>query len=51
MQKIKCTIKECEHHEEVNNCKLSEINIGTHEVNPTEIECTDCQSFKLKCCK
>ena len=27
---------------------LSTIQVGTHEANPTMVECTDCQSFKLK---
>ena len=27
---------------------LTSITVGTHEANPTEIKCTDCESFKLK---
>ena len=29
-------------------CGLDSIQVGTHETNPTEIKCTDCESFKLK---
>lgn len=46
---IKCTINNCEHHcccEDY--CSLDSILVGTHEANPTEDQCTDCKSFKLK---
>ena len=29
-------------------CSLSSIQVGTHEANPTMVECTDCNSFELK---
>jgi len=46
---IKCTVTSCAHHCNTENyCALSAIQVGTHEANPTESQCTDCQSFKLK---
>ena len=48
-ESIKCTINNCEHHCKTENyCSLNEIQVGTHEANPTMVECTDCESFKLK---
>ena len=48
-QSIKCTVNNCTHHcQDKNYCSLDSIQIGTHETNPTEIKCTDCESFKLK---
>lgn len=45
---IKCSVKQCAHHcKDDNYCALSSIQIGTHEVNPTEVKCTDCESFSL----
>lgn len=46
---IGCTIKNCEHHcccEDF--CSLDKIEVGTHEANPTAVQCTDCLSFKMK---
>lgn len=46
---IKCSISECKHHcGNENYCSLGCISIGTHEANPTMVECTDCESFELK---
>lgn len=46
---IKCTVTSCAHHCNTENyCALNAIQVGTHETNPTESKCTDCQSFKLK---
>lgn len=46
---IKCSITECKHHYGSENyCSLNCISIGTHEVNPTVVECTDCESFELR---
>lgn len=46
---IACTVSSCEHHAESENyCTLSIIKVGTHESNPTQVECTDCESFELK---
>ena len=48
-QGIKCTVNNCAHHcQNANYCGLESITVGTHETNPTEIKCTDCESFKLK---
>ena len=48
-QSINCTVNSCAHHcKDSNYCGLSAIRVGTHETNPTEIKCTDCQSFELK---
>lgn len=46
---IECTINNCQHHASAENyCTLSKIKVGTHESNPTKVECTDCESFVLK---
>ena len=53
-ESIKCTIKSCAHHaKDENYCSLDSILVGTHEANPTEKTCTDCESFELKsgCCR
>ena len=48
-QSIKCTVSNCAHHcQDQNYCGLSCITVGTHEANPTEIKCTDCESFQMK---
>ena len=48
-ESIRCTINTCEHHcQSENYCSLDSILVGTHEANPTKIECTDCESFKMK---
>ena len=48
-QSIKCTVNNCTHHcQDKDYCSLESIQVGTHETNPTEIKCTDCESFKLK---
>lgn len=51
-ESIQCTIKNCEHHAKNENyCSLDHILVGTHEMNPTEKQCTDCESFeRKKCC-
>ena len=47
-ESIKCTIKTCAHHaKDENYCSLDHILVGTHELNPTEKACTDCESFEL----
>lgn len=44
---IKCTVTSCAHHcQDTNYCGLTSIQVGTHETNPTQDQCTDCQSFK-----
>lgn len=46
---IECTVTECKYHcTDANYCSLNSIKVGTHETNPTEPECTDCQSFMKK---
>ncbi|MBQ9986551.1 MAG: DUF1540 domain-containing protein [Oscillospiraceae bacterium] len=50
---IHCSVTSCKHHcDSVNYCSLSSIQVGTHEQNPTQDQCTDCQSFSMKpgCC-
>ena len=45
---IKCTVEQCKYHCKGGNyCSLDCITVGTHELNPTKQECTDCTSFKL----
>jgi len=45
---IKCTVQQCAHHcDRENYCSLDCITVGTHELNPTVEQCTDCMSFKL----
>ena len=46
---IECSVKECKYHcDSSNYCTLNSIKVGTHELNPTMPECTDCQSFAKK---
>ena len=48
-ESIKCTVNNCQYNEQARSyCTLQQIQIGTHESNPTMDECTDCKSFKLK---
>ena len=43
---IECTIVNCANHaKDANYCALERIKVGTHEANPTQKECTDCESF------
>lgn len=47
-ESIGCSVKVCKNHcKEDEYCTLSEIKVGTHESNPTDKECTDCESFVL----
>lgn len=46
---IKCSVQQCKYNNNSDNyCTLDVIKVGTHEANPTVVECTDCQSFKVK---
>jgi len=46
---IECSVCNCSHHaDNMNYCTLDKIKVGTHEANPTQVECTDCQSFQMK---
>lgn len=48
-QSIKCTVQQCSNHcMDQNYCSLNEILVGTHEMNPSMDQCTDCKSFKAK---
>lgn len=48
-ESIKCSVQQCKHHDCCSDyCTLSAIEVGTHEQNPTKVECTDCKSFMLK---
>lgn len=48
-ESIGCTINNCIHHDQKEDyCTLEHILVGTHESNPTEVECTDCKSFVYK---
>ena len=44
---IKCSVQQCKNYSK-SHCKLSQVEIGTHEQNPTMVECTDCKCFALK---
>lgn len=52
---IACTVKECANHAGAQNyCTLNVVSIGTHENNPSECKCVDCESFRCgsgKCAK
>ncbi|MBQ9521309.1 MAG: DUF1540 domain-containing protein [Oscillospiraceae bacterium] len=46
---IHCTVDSCAHHcEDAEFCALDSIQVGTHEEHPTEVECTDCMSFRVR---
>ncbi len=48
-ESIKCTVQQCANHcQSKNYCSLQCITVGTHETNPTVVQCTDCESFVLK---
>ena len=52
-QSIACTVQQCRYHcENQNYCSLEKIQVGTHEAHPKVVDCTDCQTFKVKesCC-
>lgn len=44
---IVCNVTGCKNHNKSKNyCSLETIRVGTHESDPTEKPCTDCQSFE-----
>ena len=44
---IGCSVTQCKYHcKSSDYCSLDKIQVGTHEPQPTESQCTDCQSFK-----
>lgn len=46
---IQCSVNECSYHANSDNyCTLDKIQVGKHEAQATQIECTDCQSFAAK---
>jgi hypothetical protein len=46
-QSIRCTVGQCSHHcSGQDYCSLNSITVGTHELDPTENQCTDCKSFR-----
>lgn len=48
-QTIKCTVQQCTYNDGSEQyCTLDSITVGTHEMNPTMDQCTDCKSFKSK---
>ena len=48
-QSIKCSVEQCKNHcGSQQYCSLDSIMVGTHEQNPTQQECTDCESFQCK---
>ncbi|MCC8110212.1 MAG: DUF1540 domain-containing protein [Ruminococcus sp.] len=43
---IKCSVTQCKNNLVTQSyCSLDCICVGTHEVNPTVLECTNCDSF------
>ena len=48
-ERIEWTTKDCTFHNQKENYgTLDRIKVGTHEANPTQKECTDCESFVNK---
>lgn len=45
---IECSVHQCAHHcGDENYCALNKIRVATHEPNPTQTQCVDCESFEL----
>jgi len=46
---IQCSVYDCKYHcDDESYCSLDSIKVGTHENQPTEVQCTDCESFQVK---
>lgn len=48
---IKCNVNNCKYNcgcAQGEYCTLNCITVGTHESDPTQVQCTDCQSFEMK---
>lgn len=46
---IECEVMECKYHsQDYNYCTLDKILVGKHEERASQVESTDCESFKLK---
>ncbi|MDR0919700.1 MAG: DUF1540 domain-containing protein [Oscillospiraceae bacterium] len=43
---VNCTVGQCQYHSVGNFCSLDSISIGTHESDPSQPECVDCNSFR-----
>ena len=40
-KQIRCTVQQCAYHcKDQQYCTLNEIVVGTHELNPSKVECT-----------
>ena len=46
-ESIKCSVQQCAYNNGGAYCSLDKISVGTHEANPTQCQCVDCQSFVL----
>lgn len=45
---IECTVTQCANHAKSQEyCALDTVRIGTHESNPTQVQCVDCESFVM----
>lgn len=48
---IHCTVEQCAHNLCTEQfCTLDQVQIGTHEADPSVKECVDCNSFKKRTC-
>lgn len=46
---IHCTVEQCKHNcQDECYCMLDQVDIGTHEQDPTVCQCVDCCSFEKK---
>ncbi|MEA4965764.1 MAG: DUF1540 domain-containing protein [Oscillospiraceae bacterium] len=46
---IACSVTQCSNHCGSDSyCSLQQIQVGTHEMDPTKSQCTDCKSFRMK---
>ena len=46
---IACTVQSFAYHCDTENyCSLERIQVGTHESDPKQDQCTDCMSFRKR---
>ena len=46
---IRCSVDSCAYHcADAEYCGLDAIQVGTHESHPTQTECVDCESFRVR---
>ena len=46
---IRCNVRSCKNIAVIEDyCTLEQIQVGTREQHPTQVACTDCQSFEKK---